>query len=410
MSAGGESPWDSPLAITACMCACVAAYGVYLALPLILGALSDVYHFSSRDIGWTGAAENAGLLLGSVLVSALAKTGRFRALMLAGILIAMLGNAITSGVHSFAPMAGIRLLTGFGSGICYSAGIACLSLMRQSARHFSVFIVILVIANSLELWLVPSLLAALGLPGLYFGFGLAFIVPLMLLRAVPQVARNLAAVPAPAEAGGAAAADQPGAAEGAREAPPLLLRLAWWCLFAIVMFNVAASAFWAYSERIGASLGMSPQAVANTLTLCNLFSLTGGVFAYWLSRRWGQHRPQLAALSVMMLVFGFWAVSIGTASYIVGVLIFFEIWSMTQVYQLGTLNGIDANGQYVALVPAAQGLGQSAGPFIAGALLGWKFGYSEVMLSMLAFIAACFGAYLLVYLRLKRRQPQLAAT
>jgi hypothetical protein len=47
---------------------------------------------------------------------------------------------------------------------------------------------------------------------------------------------------------------------------------------------------------------------------------------------------------------------------------------MTQVYQLGTLNTIDRSGRFVALVPAAQGLGQSVGPFITGLLLGWQWG------------------------------------
>jgi hypothetical protein len=60
-------------------------------------------------------------------------------------------------------------------------------------------------------------------------------------------------------------------------------------------------------------------------------------------------------------------------AYIIGVLIFFEVWSMTQVYQLGTLNTIDRSGRF-ALVPAAQGLGQSVGPFITGLLLGWQWG------------------------------------
>ncbi len=392
---GGETLWDSPLAVAACMCACVAAYAVYLALPLILGALSDLYGFSSREIGWVGAAENAGLLVGSVAVSLLAKSGRFRLLMIAGIAVAVAGNALTSSIHTFTAMAGIRFVTGLGSGICYSAGIACLSLTRRSARHFSVFIVVLVLMNSLELWLVPSLLAGIGLRGLYLAFGTAFFLPLLLIRWIPAIARPCTPPPATE-----AAAPVVGAT--ARS-------LAWWCLAAIVLFNIAASAFWAYSERIGASIGLSQQAVANTLTLCNLFSLTGSVLAYWLSLRWGQHRPQLAALAVMLAVFAAWSISLSATGYVIGVLIFFEVWSMTQVYQLGTLNGIDRRGQFVALVPAAQGLGQSAGPFIAGLLLGWQWGFSQMLMAMLTFIAACFGAYLLVYLRLRRSQPQIAA-
>jgi MFS family permease len=389
----GDVRWDSPLAVAACMCACIAAYGVYLALPLILGALSDLYGFSSREIGWVGAAENAGLLLGSVLVSVVAKSGRFRLLMAAGIATACLGNVMTSFVHTFEPMAAVRLATGFGSGTCYSAGIACLSLARQSSRHFSVFIVALVLMNSLELWLVPAILSNVGLHGLYAGFGAAFLVPLALLPLIPVI--TLSAAPKSADAD-----ERPVAVAHAAGS------LVWWCLAGIVLFNVAASAFWAYSERIGSSIGLSQQTVANTLTLCNLFSLTGSVLAYWLSLRWGQHRPQLAALAVMLAVFGTWSMHLTATGYVIGVLIFFEVWSMTQVYQLGTLNEIDRSGQFVALVPAAQGLGQSAGPFIAGLLLGWQWRYSQVFMVMNFFIAGCFGVYLHVYGRLRRIQPR----
>ena len=392
----GDVRWDSPLAVAACMCACVAAYGVYLALPLILGALSDLYGFSSRQIGWVGAAENAGLLLGSVLVSVLAKSGRFRLLMIAGIAVSVAGNAATAVVHTYEPMAAIRLLTGFGSGVCYSAGVGCISLTRRSARHFSVFIVALVLVNSLELWTVPSIIAAVGLRGLYLLFGAAFFMPLSILYCVPRIA---------------AACTPDTVTSGAHRVTVgvTTASLAWWCLIAIVLFNIAASAFWAYSERIGTSIGLSQQAVANTLTLCNLFSLSGSVLAYWLSLRWGQHRPQLVALAVMLLVFSAWSVRLTTSSYGIGVLIFFEVWSMTQVYQLGTLSGIDRDGRFVALVPAAQGLGQSAGPFIAGLLLGRQWGYSQIMLAMIVFIAGCFSTYLLVYLRLRSTEHRLAA-
>jgi len=391
----GDVRWDSPLAIGACMCACIAAYGVYLALPLVLGALSDLYGFSSRDIGWVGAAENAGLLLGSVLVSWHSKSGRFRRMMMAGIAVAILGNVMTAFVHTFAPLAGVRLATGFGSGTCYSAGIACLSLSRKASRHFSVFIVVLVVTNSLELWLVPSILSGVGLRGLYLGFGASFLVPLTLMPLIPGVAVSAAPQAAHADI---------------RSGTGIVTAraLAGWCLAGVVLFNVAASAFWAYSERIGVSIGLTPQRVADTLTLCNLFSLTGSILAYWLSLRWGQHRPQLAALAVMLAVFAAWSFHLSVSGYMIGVLIFFEVWSMTQVYQLGTLNGIDRSGQFVALVPAAQGLGQSAGPFIAGLLLGWRWGYSQVLMAMIVFIAGCLGAYLHVYWRLRQVQPRLA--
>jgi presenilin-like A22 family membrane protease len=51
-----------------------------------------------------------------------------------------------------------------------------------------------------------------------------------------------------------------------------------------------------------------------------------------LGRRWGEHRPQLAAILVMIGVYAAWGISLWVPAYIAGVLIFFEVWSMASVY------------------------------------------------------------------------------
>jgi hypothetical protein len=177
------------------------------------------------------------------------------------------------------------------------------------------------------------------------------------------------------------------------------------CLLGVVLFCVAASAFYAYAERIGLSVGMTENSISNTLTLCNLFSLTGSMLAYALGRRWGQHRPQLAAILVMIGVYAAWAISLSVPAYISGVLIFFEVWSMASVYQLSTLTGIDPSGRHVALIPAAQGIGQSAGPFLAGTLLDQQLGFAQMLGAVALFAVGSLVSYASVYLQLRRINP-----
>jgi len=371
------------------MCACVAAYGVYLGLPLILGALADEYGFSNPQIGWIGAAENAGMLLGSISVSVLSRWASYRLLAAVGIAIALAGNGATLGINSFGEFCSVRLLTGIGSGICYSAAIAALSLTRQSARNFSIFVVVLVVANSLELWLIPDVVAAWHARGIYAVLGLLFVPPALLIGSIPKgLATQMPD-------------DHPAVATGET-------LLAWLCLLGVVLFCVAASAFYAYAERIGLSVGMTENSISNILTLCNLFSLTGSMLAYSLGRRWGQHRPQLAAIVVMIGVYAAWAISLSVPAYISGVLIFFEVWSMASVLQLSTLTGIDPSGRYVALIPAAQGIGQSAGPFLAGTLLQQQLGFAQMLGTAALFAVASLASYSSVYFRLRRASPLAA--
>jgi hypothetical protein len=329
------------------------------------------------------------MLLGSVSVSLLGRWTSYRVLTAAGIAIALAGNGITLGSTSFAAFCSVRLFTGIGSGLCYSAAIAALSLTRQSARNFSIFVVVLVIANSLELWLIPDVVAAWHARGIYVVLGLLFILPAVLIAYIPSGI-------------GAAASSTNDAA------PAIVSRdaaLAGICLLGVVLFCVAASAFYAYAERIGLSVGMTESAISRTLTLCNLFSLTGSMLAYALGRRWGQHRPQLAAIVVMVSVYGLWSINLSTPGYISGVLIFFEVWSMASVYQLSTLTGIDPSGRYVALIPAAQGIGQSAGPFLAGTFLEQQMTFPQMLGGAASFAVGSLAAYSLVYLRLRRLDP-----
>jgi hypothetical protein len=227
--------------------------------------------------------------------------------------------------------------------------------------------------------------AAWHAKGIYAVLGLLFVPPALLIGYIPK---------------GLAETPEARAAVAPRDTP-----LAWLCLLGVVLFCVAASAFYAYAERIGLSVGMTENSISNTLTLCNLFSLTGSMLAYALGRRWGQHRPQLAAIIVMIGVYAAWAISLSVPAYISGVLIFFEVWSMASVYQLSTLTGIDSSGRYVALIPAAQGIGQSAGPFLAATLLGQQLGFAQMLGTVALFAVGSLASYFTVYLRLRRTAP-----
>jgi len=184
--------------------------------------------------------------------------------------------------------------------------------------------------------------------------------------------------------------------------------LAWLCLAAIVLFNVAASAFWAYADRIGASIHLRERTVSTILTVGNLVSITGSMLAYAISRRWGQHRPQLAATGLMIVTFLVWAMQLTPLHYVLGIFVFFEVWSTVSVYQLGTLSAIDDTGRRVALLPAAQGVGQSVGPSFSAALIALGCDFSRILLAATLFIVGSLTAYAIVYSKLRRLDPVIA--
>lgn len=81
---------------------------------------------------------------------------------------------------------------------------------------------------------------------------------------------------------------------------------------------------------------------------------------------------------------------------------------MASVYQLSTLTGIDPSGRHVALIPAAQGIGQSAGPFLAGTLLDQQLAFAQMLGVVALFAVGSLLSYASVYLRLRHTHPLAA--
>jgi predicted MFS family arabinose efflux permease len=392
---GRAARWDSSVATAAALTSAIVSYFVWLGLPVILGSLVSGLGFNDQQIGWVGSAEYLGVLLGSAYVSSQARTGRFRRLALFGIAITVCADVATLGTETIGTFCMVRLIGGAGSGACYSASISCLSLTRQPTRTFTILMVVMTIANSLELWWLPRVVDRWGTTGIYAFLAVSYVAPAAFLWSIP-----------------ARITPSDGTDEGRKTVQPIgkewTARLAWLCLAGIVLFNVAATSFWAYAERIGDFAGMTVRLISDTLTICNLLGLAGSVAAYWMSRLWGQHRPQLVCLALMIAAYGMWGLSLTPHTYVIGVFVFFQVWAIVAVYQLGTLSKIDQSGHYIALVPAAQGVGQSAGPSIAGFLLARQLDFTEMLGAITLFAVGCLLAYAIVYLSLRQMSPALA--
>ncbi len=62
----------------------------------------------------------------------------------------------------------------------------------------------------------------------------------------------------------------------------------------------------------------------------------------------------------------------------------------------------------VALLPAAQGLGNGLGPFLAAGVLSLSFGYNGVFIMCASASILAMLVYLYMYLRLRKNIPALA--
>lgn len=385
---------DAPLAIAAAVAITFVGNAVVMGMPLMVGALADFLYFDEQQVGWLASADLGGMFLASLFTAALVARLNRRHLAMFGILVAIAGNYLSTQYQDYEALLAMRVLAGFGGGICYSTGIACLAITTKTGRNFSIMMFGLVAINAIELYTIPHLTATWGIDGIFLAFCLAFVLCLGVIPALyPRTP--------------AASASSPQAAREGDE-PRLPVSLPLTCLGAVACFYLTIGSFWAFIERAGVDAGLGDAFIANVLTLGNVFTLAGCVAAVWLSKRSGQSRVLMAALLGMGGVLSLLALEITAATFIIGTFGFCIAWLFTDIFQLGTLSHIDRSGRFAALVPAAQGLAQTVAPALAGFLLSRQLGYGSVMLLGAAGSLMALALYVIVYARLRHLAPRLA--
>lgn len=369
----------------------ISGYAAYLGLPMILGALADAKGITADQLGWIASAELAGVMAGSIVAARLLGRAGNLQLALPGIAIALVANLATPWLEGVEALVGVRAVAGIGGGLCYALALARLSAIGDPTRNSSLFGIGLVLMGSLELIGLPWLAAEFGLLAMFMLIVAALLLSAGLLPWLPNggLPDERAAAPAPLES--------------------KLSQVGLICLFAIFVYNIGATSFWVYVERLGVNGGLASGLVGQILNVANLLSLLSCWFAYWIARRWGQHRPQVIALLATAAIVGLWPLATEALGFGVRTILYFQLLTVSQIYQLSVLGTIDRSGGLAALLPAAQGAGQAIGPLVGGAALLFGFGFRGQLVIEALLLAVTAGIYALGFIRLRRIDPTLVA-
>jgi len=324
-----------------------------------------------------------------------------RVLAAIGLILVILSNYLSTQTLELVPLMLCRLGAGIGAGICYSTCTASLAGSYNAARTFSILLFVLVVMNAFIFYIFPIIDNRWGVNGLFMFYLLEAVPILLILPLLPLYSATETDEAALASKAINIAND----AANHAPIPSILPRL---CLAAVFSFYILVGAYWAFIERAGVAADISDGFISGSLTWGQVFSLSGTILAVWLARRFGQSKPLLFALMVMVVTMLALALRVDNITFVFSIFSFSFFWIFIDVFQLGTLSNIDHSGRYAALVPACQGAAQAMAPAIAGTLLSYQLGYSPVMIMCALASAIAMAIYFYVYRELLKVAPDVA--
>jgi MFS family permease len=313
-------------------------------LPLLNGLFANQLHLDWHQLGWLGGAAQTGSLAGTLLGYRLSGGGAFRLGIQGGALCALLAWLCAAFAGSFGMLVLCRTITAAGVGCVFSIGTYLLANSEPRARSFSVMSGIQVVCGALHSAVLPWLHSQFGYTATVASLVLWFGLILVLGRQVSSPMSVVGSEPAPA----------PYENSGRFAAAALLV--------SVMLFQMAATTFWAYSERIASSAGLAPTAIALAISIGNLGGVPASILGAVLGERFG-FVPILMLATVAAVAGELLMAGAGTSGlYLVGQLAFNFGWILGVSYYLALLARRSPDSKIIRAAPIALVVAGILGP------------------------------------------------
>lgn len=323
-------------------------------LPVMLGSLADSFALDSKSVGLIGSICFAGYLVGTLgaplwmnrldwrwltVISAAGTAGSF---------------ALSASVRHLGALYVMWALIGFFASTMTCLGMRILSDLPNKVRAFGVRQGVELSLTAAVLFALPPLvIASWKYPGA--AWALAVVVAALGLSALWVPRHPIAATAASAAAG----------TTGRSRIPAR----AWFVLAVFFVFLAGNIALWAFLERIGASLKISPAEMGLVFAVLKLLGGAAAFFCAWIGDRAGQRLPYWVVLAAIAAGLALIAQSESFVPFAIGVWLWEFAFTCGCVFQSALIARSDASGRAVVLIPAVFALGSMVGPAAAGYLV-----------------------------------------
>lgn len=353
-------------------------------MPVQIGALIDGLQTGAARVGFLATMEFSALGIGLLFVAINPlKTSAMRYALMGATCI-VLGQVASSLTASYSILVILRFAVGFGAGLANAAATITIAANFKEPERTAGYAFGLVYVIGGLLYLGAPYVTGHGFhKGIFLGLAAVVLLFSPLLLALPDTPlkkrRRTAA------------------------RPDTILSVATFLLFtAEVFLMLGMGAAWAFGERLGLAVNLTPREIGFYFACTMIASIIGSLFAGWLGTRLGRTLPFVVCTILVSLCCYFMANPGITLVYVFCLLSFQALQALFIPFLIGTGAALESSGRLSAAVVAIEIFSFGAGGVVGGMVVE-TFGLPAVgWLAVLGGIVAV-PLFMLVCLPLDRQ-------
>ena len=339
-------------------------------LPGVVNALAGDIGFSDAEAGQIVALNGYGGLLGSTIAIFLVRRINSQpALFVCFSLLALIDSA-TVLFDDLGLMLIWRFLAGVLGGLCLGMAIALLARLDNPDRAFGTLLFVQFSVGSLVIYLLPGLEKMVSAYAVFYVMASFSLISLLFMLILPSrhFDRDMCSLSVGFS---------------------LSFQLSGWqnaalLLSAIITYQMAASALWAYVGLIGTNAGITHENVSNYIAIAGMLGLLGAAWPVVVGNRYGRMIWIVAGTILSITAAILLNFSQNTQLYVIAMALLFLSWPAVQSYLLAVTAELDGSGRLSTIAAVASSVGLAKGPLFASLLLA--NGNYSVMLYACAFV------------------------
>ncbi len=323
-------------------------------MPGVVNALAGSIGFSDAEAGQVIAMNGYGGIVGSTIAIFLVRRVHWQRTMFFFMAILAVIDASTAWVSDYAIMLAWRFAAGILGGLCVGIAFSVLARLDNPDRAFGLLLFVQFSIGSIVISLLPILENLFGAYAVFYIMAFFVLLSLIFLPFLPRLSKE--------KTKASASNTQPNSFTHG-----LLV------LLAILLYQIAASAIWAYVGLIGLSTEISNEEVSLYIAMTGLLGLAGALLPVINRNRTGRLFQVIVGVmlscSAALLIETALHFSQSVMIYITAMSLLFFSWPAVQSYLLAVTAELDASGRLSTITAVVSSLGMASGPLLASLLL-----------------------------------------